>query len=121
MFKQKKRIAPRAQVRWPVTMLTTQAKVEGEIKNISSKGAFVSCKDLPPLEDGFVMVINAPDHKTMNLNGKIVWSTVVESAEGDSQFGIGVQFTRMTADDSQFLHSMSENSRTVMVSSTERD
>jgi Tfp pilus assembly protein PilZ len=102
-------------------MLTTQAKVEGEIKNISSKGAFVSCQDLPPLEDGFVMVINAPDHKTMNLNGKIVWSTVVESAEGDSQFGIGVQFTRMTADDSQFLHSMSENSRTVMVSSTERD
>ena len=121
MFKQKKRIAPRAQVRWPVTMLTTQAKVEGEIKNISSKGAFVSCQDLPPLEDGFVMVIKAPDHKTMNLNGKIVWSTVVESAEGDSQFGIGVQFTRMTADDSQFLHSMSENSRTVMVSSTERD
>ena len=121
MLKQKKRIAPRAQVRWPVTMLTTQAKVEGEIKNISSKGAFVSCQDLPPLEDGFVMVINAPDHKTMNLNGKIVWSTVVESAEGDSQFGIGVQFTRMTADDSQFLHSMSENSRTVMVSSTERD
>jgi Tfp pilus assembly protein PilZ len=102
-------------------MLTTQAKVEGEIKNINSKGAFVSCQDLPPLEDGFVMVINAPDHKTMNLNGKIVWSTVVESAEGDSQFGIGVQFTRMTADDSQFLHSMSENSRTVMVSSTERD
>ena len=107
MLKQKKRIAPRAPVRWPVTMLTPQAKVEGKIENISSKGAFVSCKDLPPLEDGFVMVIKAPDHKTMNLNGKIVWSTVVESGEGDSQFGIGVQFTRMTADDSQFLHSMS--------------
>jgi Tfp pilus assembly protein PilZ len=88
-------------------MLTPQAKVEGEIKNISSKGAFVSCKDLPPVEDGFVIVIKAPDHKTMNLNGKIVWSTIVESSEGDSQFGIGVQFTRMTADDSQFLHSMS--------------
>ena len=107
MFKQEKRIAPRAQVRWPVTMLTSKSTVEGEIENISSKGAFVSCKDLPPLEDGFVMVIKAPDHKTINLNGKIVWSTVVESGEGDSQFGIGVQFTRMTADDSQFLHSMS--------------
>jgi Tfp pilus assembly protein PilZ len=88
-------------------MLTDQAKVEGEIENISSKGAFVSCKVFPPLEDGFVMVIKAPDHKTMNLNGKIVWSTVVETGEGDSQFGIGVQLTRMTADDSQFLHSMS--------------
>jgi Tfp pilus assembly protein PilZ len=107
MFKQEKRVAPRAQVRWPVTMLTSQAKVEGKIENISSKGAFVCCKDLPPLEDGFVMVIKAPDHKTMNLNGKIVWSTVVESGEGDSQFGIGVQFTRMTTDDSKFLHRMS--------------
>ena len=107
MSRQEKRIASRAQVRWPVTMLTAQAKAEGEIENISSKGAFVSCKDLPPLEDGFVMVIKAPDHKTMNLNGKIVWSTVVESAEGNTQFGIGVQFTRMTSHDSQFLHSMS--------------
>jgi Tfp pilus assembly protein PilZ len=88
-------------------MLTSKAAVEGEIENISSKGAFVSCKDLPPLEDGFVMVIKAPDHKTMNLNGKIVWSTVIESGEGATQFGIGVQFTRMTSDDSQFLHSVS--------------
>ena len=106
MFKQEKRIVPRAQVRWPVTMLTSQAKVEGEIENISSKGAFVSCKDLPPLEDGFVMVIEAPDHKTMNLNGKIVWSTVIESGEGDSQFGIGVQFTRIFSDDHLFLDSV---------------
>jgi hypothetical protein len=107
MLKQEKRITTRAQVRWPVTMFTPQEKVEGEIENISSKGAFVSCKDLPPLEDDFGMVIKAPDHKTMNLNGKIVWSTVVESGEGDSQFGIGVLFTRIAADDSQFLHSMS--------------
>lgn len=107
MSRQKKRIAPRAQVRWPVTMVTSKTTVEGEIENISSKGAFISCKDLPPLEDGFVMVIRARDHKTMNLNGKIVWSTVVESGEGGSQFGIGVRFTRMSADDSQYLHSMS--------------
>jgi hypothetical protein len=107
MSRQEKRIASKAQFRWPVTMLTTQARVEGITENISSKGAFVSCKDIPPLEDGFVMVIKAPNYKTMNLNGKIVWSTVVEYGEGGSQFGIGVQFTRMTADDSQFLHSMS--------------
>ena len=107
MSRQKKRIAPRARVRWPVTMVTSKTTVEGEIENISSKGAFIACKDLPPLEDGFVMVIRARDHKTMNLNGKIVWSTVVESGEGGSQFGIGVQFTRMSVDDSQYLHSMS--------------
>jgi hypothetical protein len=53
------------------------------------------------------MVIKAPDHKTMNLNGKIVWSTVLESGEGESQFGIGVLFTRIATNDSQFLYTMS--------------
>jgi hypothetical protein len=107
MFKQEKRITPRAQVRWPVTLLTPEENIEGEIENISAEGAFVSCRDFPPLEDDFVMVIKPPDHKTINLNGKIVWSTVLQSSEGNSQFGLGVQFTRMATDDSQFLHSMS--------------
>jgi hypothetical protein len=64
MFEQEKRVAPRAQVRWPVTMLTSQTKAEREIQNISSKGAFVSCKDLPPPEDDFIMINRAPDHQT---------------------------------------------------------
>jgi Tfp pilus assembly protein PilZ len=42
----------------------------------------------------------------MNLNGKVVWSTVLKSSEGDPQYGIGVQFTRMSADDREILHRM---------------
>lgn len=106
MLKQEKRMVPRAKVRWPVTMLTSQAQVEGKIENVSSKGAFVSCKDMPPLEEGFLLVIRAPDYKSMNLNGRVVWSTVLSSNEDGSQFGIGVQFTRMTAEDRKALHKM---------------
>ena len=106
MLKQEKRMAPRTKVRWPVTMLTPQAQVEGKIENVSSKGVFVSCKDMPPLEEGFLLVIRAPDYKSMNLNGRVVWSTVLSSVEDGSQFGIGVQFTRMTAEDRKALHKM---------------
>jgi len=106
MLKQEKRMGPRMKVRWPVTMLTPQAQVEGKIENVSSKGAFVSCKDMPPLEEGFLLVIRAPDYKSMNLNGRVVWSTVLSSSEDGSQFGIGVQFTRMTAEDRKALHKM---------------
>ena len=106
MSKQEKRIVPRAEFKWPVTMLSPQLKVEGKIENFSSKGAFVSCKELPPLEEGFLMVIQAPDYKAMNLNAKVVWSTVLKNSEGDPYFGIGVHFTRMSPDDRQALHKL---------------
>ena len=106
MSRQEKRIVPRAEIKWPVTMLSPQLKVEGKIENFSSKGAFVSCKELPPLEEGFLMVIQAPHHKAMNLNAKVVWSTVLKTSEGDPYFGIGVQFTRMSPDDRQILHKL---------------
>jgi len=106
MKKQEKRIVPRAEIKWPVTMLSPQLQVEGKIENFSSKGAFVSCKELPPLEEGFLLVIKAPEYKAMNLNAKVVWSTVVKNSEGDSYFGIGVQFTRMSPDDRQALHKL---------------
>jgi hypothetical protein len=105
MVKQEKRFVPRVPVKWP-------AQVEGKIENVSSKGALVSCKDMPPLEEGLLIVIRAPEYKTMNLNGKVVWSTVLKSrtvlksSEGDPQYGIGVQFTRMSADDREILHRM---------------
>jgi Tfp pilus assembly protein PilZ len=106
MPKNEKRIVPRAEIKWPVTMLSPQLKVEGKIENFSSKGAFVSCKELPPLEEGFLMVIQTPHHKAMNLNAKVVWSTVLKTSEGDPYFGIGVQFTRMSPDDRQILHKL---------------
>ena len=106
MSKLEKRIVPRVQIKWPVTMLSPQLKVEGKIENFSSKGAFVSCTELPPLEEGFLMVIQAPNYKAMNLNAKVVWSTVLKSTEGDPYFGIGVHFTRMSPDDRQALHKL---------------
>jgi Tfp pilus assembly protein PilZ len=106
MNKQEKRIVPRAEIKLPVTMLSPQLQVEGKIENFSSKGAFVSCKELPPLDGGFLMVIKAPEYKAMNLNAKVVWSTVVKNSEGDCYFGIGVQFTRMSPDDRQALHQL---------------
>lgn len=104
MLKQEKRFGPRVKLSWPVTMLNSQSQIEGNIENVSSKGAFVSCKEVPPLEEGFLMVIRAPEHTIMNLNGKVVWSTVLDSSEGDPLFGVGVQFTRMSADNRQVLH-----------------
>ena len=93
----------RAGVRWPVTILSLRTRVEGEIENVSSEGAFVYCKEVPPLDGIFSVVIKAPRHRVLNLAGEVVWSTVLNPDEGSPRFGLGVRFTRVSPIDRQYL------------------
>ncbi len=93
----------RASVKWPVILLTSQDKSEGEAENVSPTGAFISCKGGSPFEGSIRMVIKVPGHQPMNVAGKVVWSTVLSSNEGPACFGVGVQFTQISENDSHFL------------------
>ncbi|UCE83083.1 MAG: PilZ domain-containing protein [Deltaproteobacteria bacterium] len=106
MVKQEKRQHSRAEIKWPVTMLNAQTKLKGEIENVSPYGAFVCCKEVPPLDGNFFMVIEAPDQKTMSIAARVTWSTVLETDAGDSCFGVGVRFTNVSASDRQYLYSV---------------
>jgi len=101
-----RRIQPRAEIKWPVTLLSTQAKIDGEIQNVSPSGAFVSCKEPPPVEGSFFVIIKPPDRQTLSVAGKVIWSTILEPKEGDSSLGIGIQFTNMTPGDRKFLNNL---------------
>jgi len=101
-----RRIQPRAEIKWPVTLLSTQAKIDGEIQNVSPSGAFVSCKEPPPVEGSFFVIIKPPDRQTLSVAGKVIWSTILEPKEGDSSLGIGIQFTNMTPGDREFLNNL---------------
>ena len=100
------RIQPRAEIKWPVTMLSTQAKIDGEIQNVSPAGAFISCREQPPAEGGFFIIIKPPGRQTLSVAGKVIWSTILEPKEGDSSLGIGIQFTNMTPGDRKFLSNL---------------
>ena len=97
------RAKPRIEIRWPVTMLTTREKIEGEIHNVSPSGAFISCREAPPLEGSFFIIIKPPNRQTMSVAGKVIWSTILQPSEGDSSLGVGIQFTDMTPGDRKFL------------------
>lgn len=97
------RLLPIAEVRWPVTVFSPLAQTDGEIQNVSSKGAFVICRDMPPLHGDFHVVIETSDSKTRCITGEVVWSTILETSVGDSNIGIGVSFTNMSRNDRQFL------------------
>ena len=106
MYKKENRTYPRVEIRWPVIIQNSQTKLLGEIENDSPDGAFISCKDVPPVDGNFFMVIEAPDYKTMSIAARVTWSTVLETRKGDSYFGVGVKFTSMSANDRKFLYSV---------------
>jgi Tfp pilus assembly protein PilZ len=106
MQKKENRQYTRAEIRWPVTILNSETKLRGEMENVSPDGAFISCEDVPPVDGNFFMVIEAPDYKTMSIAARVTWSTVFETNKGDSRFGVGVQFTSMSASDRRFLYSV---------------
>ena len=93
----------RAQVRWPVTLLTSQDKTEGETENVCPIGACISCRELPIAEGSLRMVIKVPGHQPMNVAGKVVWSRELSTSGDDPSFGVGVQFTKISESDSHFL------------------
>ena len=100
------RIQPRAEIKWPVTLLSTQAKIDGEIQNVSPAGAFISCREQPPADGNFFIIIKTPGLQTLSVAGKVIWSTILEPKEGDSSLGIGIQFTNMTPGDRKFLSNL---------------
>jgi Tfp pilus assembly protein PilZ len=93
----------RTAVRWPVTLLTSQDKTEAETENVSPTGVFISCKNVPISEGSLRMIIRVPGHQPINVAGKVVWSTVLKPNEGTPSFGVGVQFTKISDNDSHFL------------------
>jgi Tfp pilus assembly protein PilZ len=44
-----------------------------------------------------------PGHQSINVAGRVVWSTALKANEGPPSFGVGVQFTKISDNDSYFL------------------
>lgn len=93
----------RTSVKWPVTLLTSQDKTEGETENVSPTGAFISCTVVPLSEGSIRLVIKVPGHQPINVAGKVVWSKVLNPNKGAPSFGVGVQFTKISENDIHFL------------------
>ncbi len=93
----------RTEARWQVSLLNPQSKIIGETENISPEGALVSCEELPPLEEEFLMLIQPPNRHPLNLTAKVVWTTVFCQADGSERLGADVQFVAISEKDRQYL------------------
>jgi Tfp pilus assembly protein PilZ len=94
----------RAEVKWPVTLITPESQIEGEILNFTAKGLFVSCAEVPPSEGILRLVIKVPGRPTMNVAGQVIWSTIIDTTESGARLGVGIQFTEISKSDLKVLH-----------------
>ena len=96
----------RREVRWEVHFFTDHGHMEGETVNISSEGVMVSCKELPPLEDNFRLVIRPPDHYPLDLTGRVVWTTICNPVSGAESIGVDIQFMSIAEKDRIYLQGL---------------
>jgi tartrate dehydratase beta subunit/fumarate hydratase class I family protein len=86
-----RRLQPRVEVSWPVTLLTSEGAIQGETKDISMQGAFIYCDKPVALYERFVLSVKAPT-TSMQVVAQVVWSNNSSSNKKMGRVGVGVRF-----------------------------
>ncbi len=101
-----KRLHSRAEVTWPVVLLTSQGATVAETKNIGASGAFILCRaHLRPKEKVKVFVM-PPNRHSLNISAEVAWSNPLSSEDDSPPCGVGIRFTRISPADRQYLRDM---------------
>jgi hypothetical protein len=104
---QKKRRYSRADLSWPVFLLTPQCIVRGETKNISLGGAFIHFLSDPVQDRSFRLVIKPPDYEgLLVVSAEVAWMSRQQESKPVLPRGMGVQFTQISSSARNFLHSV---------------
>ena len=91
MLGKERRLQPRVEVRWPVSMSTSEGTATGETKDISMQGAFIYCNKPLPVAERFILNLRAPA-ASMQIMAQIVWTNNLTSDEATERPGMGVRF-----------------------------
>ena len=100
---QGRREALRVEIKWPVTIETSEGSISGEIVNVSIDGAFICCQKLPRLKETFRLNISPPDHQAVRVNAEVVWSNFSVPEGEVVNRGMGVRFIEVSNEDRQFI------------------
>ncbi len=104
---QQKRQYSRADVRWPVFLLTAKYIVKGETKNISPGGAFINSLTDPVQEKSFRLVIKPPTYAgLLVVTAQVAWKSRPKRPDHMLPKGLGVQFTQISSSDRDYLNSV---------------
>jgi hypothetical protein len=94
----------RAEVKWPVTLLTPHGPIDGTTEYISISRVHVASKSLLPSEGTISLLIKTPNHQALHMTGEVVNTAVNDSDDGTTSFGVELQLTSMSDTEKDFLY-----------------
>lgn len=101
-----RRKAPRINVNWPVTLITSQGTIEGESRNITPSGVFIHCKKKLPEDEVYQMIIKLPNGKQIIVKGQMMWSNLNGREDTGALVDMGFSFIKMSDEDQKVLRTV---------------
>ena len=92
-----RRIYPRADIRWPVTIKTDQDIIEAKLRNLGIGGAYIHCEEILEPGEAVTLTIQPPTGSPLTITAKVIWAGKVLA------LGVGVHFVEMSDQDRQFI------------------
>ena len=94
---------PRVRVKWPVSVVTDNATILAETRNITVNGIFILSKDLLRLNETFPFHISPPNRQPIEVTGTVVRSDHQAFDERNISYGMGICFIKVSNEDRHFL------------------
>jgi hypothetical protein len=94
----------RAKVLWPLSILTVQGPLEGEVRDISLTGALIHCHELPNPDSPIPMAIEIPEqHHSIFATGEMIRLDIEGEEREHPSFLLGIRFAEISEEDLSFL------------------
>jgi hypothetical protein len=98
-----RRIFQRAEIKWPVTIQTSQGLIEGKSRNLGAGDAYIYCHQTPKRGELIGLTIKPPDRPSLQITAEVLWKDKVVP------LGMGVRFEEISENDCQFLYNVVSN------------
>ena len=110
LAKAERRDSPRAEVSWPVNMITPQGLFQGQIKDISKGGALIQCAELPKTDEPLELSIEIPDH-LLGISATVekVRLNIDDSEKDFPSYDLAVRFLGIDVDQRKHLYNAIED------------
>ena len=108
--REEKRLHPRAEIKWPIVLMTTGGHIFGQTLDLSLGGALIRSWEKPDLINSFSLIFKPPTRRSfMMVTARKVWETTFLLDSNTTVHVLGLRFTEIIDDDLQFLDAVISN------------
>ena len=100
----------RAEVKWPVTLLTPQGPIEGITRSISVSHVYLASESPLPSEGEISLLVKTLENRALHMTGEVVNASIDDSNDSTTSSGLELKLTSMSEPDREFLYGIIANS-----------